>query len=834
MTPQQSRPGQNQELDTISLCMMVKNEEKNLPRLLESVVRWVDEIIVVDTGSEDRTVEIAQSYGAQIYHHPWEHNFSKHRNQSISYASKDWILILDADEELDQQTAPRMKPFLTKAPPEVNAVFLEMYNELPSGMGSVVMHPRLFRNHVGFHYEGLVHNDPKFKGNPAKLSVKLYHYGYNLDEETMDMKHERRVLMLKKWLENEPDNYAAHAYMAQTLMNMPETRAEAVEWALKALKLADEQGYSHLDYPRSYYPLMASLADLGRDEETEKYSLACAEKVPTYPDPYQFLSHVAFKQNRWQDTANYANKFLELQDYAQKHPEDFRFIENMTVNQIGQNLYRLVLSQAALGEFEQAQANFKLLVEVEQDEHCAQQVLQAMMLKEHHDFNLKLNQIVEESGRDWPWSAFFYQMALSLSNKPKANELAQLAAQAEREGDLKRAQEIFLQSLELNQSSPEALTGMGRVLMKQKALDEAEDYLLMGLSAQPGQSQAWKLLGDLLFERGEHKGALAYYQGHLDNFPGDEGTAGRVTFCQRRISGGETGPTVLESPPQMVIFLVGDMSPDVVRLGGPHMLLNRAWGEFFSNEGEKTQPNLPTWATLYTGREQKEHGIASEQNRKAPLDLSALNCPSIWDVISAEHRLGLMAVPLGHPAPQVNGWSVSGHPAGLFNKKAAQPEKIIPTLMAQGYRPDLLASDFEDQIYAQNLHTNRAYEAQLYQIERNKIKAALALPAVDVLAVGLTVLERLQTTFAADSDRVFSAYHQVYGWMETMLAALHPKSYVVLSQRGCPLGGTNPSKGGFYCLSWLKGQNARAMPKDIAPEILKRLALNSPGESPVM
>ncbi len=87
---------------TISACMIVKNEEKLLPQCLESIKDFVDKIIIVDTGSTDRTIEIAKSYGAKIFHHPWENDFSKHRNQSISYATGDWIFVLDGDEEVIQ------------------------------------------------------------------------------------------------------------------------------------------------------------------------------------------------------------------------------------------------------------------------------------------------------------------------------------------------------------------------------------------------------------------------------------------------------------------------------------------------------------------------------------------------------------------------------------------------------------------------------------------------------------------------------------------------------------------------------------------------------------
>lgn len=86
--------------------MIVKDEEQQLGRCLKSAISFVDEIIIVDTGSTDQTCEIATSYGARIYHHPWEGNFSKHRNQSLEYARGRWIFQLDADEELVAEDGP--------------------------------------------------------------------------------------------------------------------------------------------------------------------------------------------------------------------------------------------------------------------------------------------------------------------------------------------------------------------------------------------------------------------------------------------------------------------------------------------------------------------------------------------------------------------------------------------------------------------------------------------------------------------------------------------------------------------------------------------------------
>ncbi|MDZ7260791.1 MAG: glycosyltransferase family 2 protein [candidate division KSB1 bacterium] len=82
---------------SLSLCMIVKNEEHYLAGCLESVKDLVDEMVIVDTGSQDRTKEIAAHYGARLFDYTWDDNFSEARNESLRQATGDWILYLDAD-----------------------------------------------------------------------------------------------------------------------------------------------------------------------------------------------------------------------------------------------------------------------------------------------------------------------------------------------------------------------------------------------------------------------------------------------------------------------------------------------------------------------------------------------------------------------------------------------------------------------------------------------------------------------------------------------------------------------------------------------------------------
>lgn len=96
--------------DRISLCMIVKDEEEHLPRCLASVADVVDEIVVVDTGSQDHTVAVAAAHGARVFQIPWTGDFSAARNAAIDRATGDWVLVLDADDELTPETRAALPP----------------------------------------------------------------------------------------------------------------------------------------------------------------------------------------------------------------------------------------------------------------------------------------------------------------------------------------------------------------------------------------------------------------------------------------------------------------------------------------------------------------------------------------------------------------------------------------------------------------------------------------------------------------------------------------------------------------------------------------------------
>ena len=216
--------------------MIVKNEQENLVRCLESVKDLHAELIVVDTGSIDQTIKIAKDYGAKVYQHPWENNFAKHRNQSFGYATGDWIFQLDADEELvfHNNRAPRiLLEFLEKVRPEINAVALSCTDIAKGQPVTNIQLTRIFRNGK-VKYKRRIHNEPVFKGVVGIFpSGKLNHYGYDLTDSQREMKAKRTIGLLKESLIEDPKDYDSMFYIAQAYSSYEQNRDESISWGEK-------------------------------------------------------------------------------------------------------------------------------------------------------------------------------------------------------------------------------------------------------------------------------------------------------------------------------------------------------------------------------------------------------------------------------------------------------------------------------------------------------------------------------------------------------------------------------------------------------------------------
>lgn len=162
---------------TISLCMIVKNEEKTLERCLESISAGVDEIIIVDTGSDDKTKEIAAKFTDKIYNFEWIDDFSAARNFSFSKATQDFIMWLDADDVITNENLKKLIN-LKKTLSEDNDVIMMRYDTAFDENGNSTFHyyrERLIRRTLPHSWKGRVHETIENQGNIIYSEIAIFH-----------------------------------------------------------------------------------------------------------------------------------------------------------------------------------------------------------------------------------------------------------------------------------------------------------------------------------------------------------------------------------------------------------------------------------------------------------------------------------------------------------------------------------------------------------------------------------------------------------------------------------------------------------------------------------
>jgi GT2 family glycosyltransferase len=184
-----------------TLCMIVKNEEHNLAACLESVRGLFDEIIIVDTGSTDRTREIARACGATVIDFRWCDSFAAARNEGLRHATGDWIFWLDADDRLPPESRPKLQRLLDRLGDENLGYVLPCVCPGRSGVPNVVQHVRLFRNHQQIRWTYRVHEQiqPAIKalgGASCFTDIAILHTGYT-DAALLARKQARDLHLLE-------------------------------------------------------------------------------------------------------------------------------------------------------------------------------------------------------------------------------------------------------------------------------------------------------------------------------------------------------------------------------------------------------------------------------------------------------------------------------------------------------------------------------------------------------------------------------------------------------------------------------------------------------------
>ncbi|KLU62986.1 SPBc2 prophage-derived glycosyltransferase SunS [Peptococcaceae bacterium CEB3] len=266
---------------TISLIMIVKNEESHLAACLESAKDSVDEIVVVDTGSADATLAIARSYTDRIYSYPWSGDFSAARNFALDRAGGDWILSLDADEELFSPGGDPGEALHTLAARDerVEAYLLPLENPASAHEINRFYVVRFFRHHPRHRYIGKIHEQITVSApGVTEISTAPVISHKLVSGRERNRKRGRNLLILQDSLREEPNNYFLHYYLGVEwlMLAQPQRALPFLQTAYE--RLSDE----HLLFraPAFRY-LILTLQALGRLDEG---ICLCQEAARHYPE----------------------------------------------------------------------------------------------------------------------------------------------------------------------------------------------------------------------------------------------------------------------------------------------------------------------------------------------------------------------------------------------------------------------------------------------------------------------------------------------------------------------------------------------------------------------
>ncbi|HEX3690080.1 MAG TPA: glycosyltransferase [Solirubrobacteraceae bacterium] len=277
---------------TLSLCMIVRDEEQMLPRCLAAVAPAVDEIVIVDTGSTDATVEIAKSFGAKVIEFPWTGSFSDARNVSFEAATGDWVMYLDADEVLVPEDVEQLRTLTGRIWREAFYLVETSYTgELGDGGAMVNNALRVFRNRPEYRFkdrlhEQIAHTLPTYiPGRVEQTPVRVTHYGYLGSVRDAKEKSGRNIELLRQQAAESPKTPFLHFNLGSEYIVVGDLNAAIDELKTARSLIRAEGNLTRAEYvPALYTRLVMALRMVGKLIEADTTAAEGLELFPQFTD----------------------------------------------------------------------------------------------------------------------------------------------------------------------------------------------------------------------------------------------------------------------------------------------------------------------------------------------------------------------------------------------------------------------------------------------------------------------------------------------------------------------------------------------------------------------
>lgn len=305
---------------TLSICIITKNEELNLTRCINSVKNIADEIIVVDTGSTDNTVNLAKSLGALVYYHKWNNNFSEAKNVALDKCTKDWIFVIDADEALEKNHDLQLKNLIQNTNKE--ALYLNLINWIGNTSINENQSLRIFRNRKEYRFVSRLHEQiynsiEKSRGCDVftTTDLTLNHYGYDHNIVDMGKKSVRNIAVLNSYPDNEKDGLFYFGLGSEYLKI--NNILEAKEAFIKSISFVDDNKSF-----RSYASVSLAKAcfDLKEYQTALNYVNLFIKELPDFRDLYFLKSVYNHEIGKYSESYIALTIFNALPIYTHKYP----------------------------------------------------------------------------------------------------------------------------------------------------------------------------------------------------------------------------------------------------------------------------------------------------------------------------------------------------------------------------------------------------------------------------------------------------------------------------------------------------------------------------------
>ncbi|HRF58451.1 MAG TPA: tetratricopeptide repeat protein [Fimbriimonadaceae bacterium] len=553
----------------VSACLIVKNEAKMLRRCLESLQGWIDEIVVVDTGSSDDTVAIAEACGAVVGHFEWCDDFSAARNASIELASGDWILWIDADEVVDSRSVDRIRDAIVR--PQFGGYFVPIENRLgEDGSGDTYVHApvRLFRRHPDIRFVLRIHEQiaPSIRrlGLPlaALEGAKIVHFGYAPSVMREKNKVERTIRLLEREMREQPNEPFHHFNLANAL-----TVAGRWEQASVAARRACDRIGNDAPYASLAYHLLANaLNEQGRCGEA---FLACEEAATRGLDDI-LVSHERVRASMLlgdlEGALTESDRCLAM-GWAQELTGDYGIFTHKRLILRGQVLAKLnrledairefdlalavdpesavtLYSKAVclfhLGQFDDAASLFDRTANhptcgASSDRGLAECDLRSGRAREAAD---RLERQWDAGRRDEGLFALWAEACertgdsarllhafgeLALEQDLQAVHLVNWGRALQANGDFQKALSCFAEATKRDPNCVPAYLNLGDLLYRAGQFADAAHLYESGLRLEPENADAWFTLGNCMAQLGIASGAKTAYEQVLRLLPGHAG-----------------------------------------------------------------------------------------------------------------------------------------------------------------------------------------------------------------------------------------------------------------------------------------------------------------------